>query len=214
MSEPTIDLYSWDTPNGRKVSIMLEELGMPYRVIPVDIGAGQQFAPDFLRISPNNKIPALVDREADLSLMESGAILMYLADKTGRFLPASGHARWKVIEWLMLQMGGVGPMLGQTHHFHFYNPGKAPYAEERYLKEAQRIYRVLDTRLATHEFLAGDYSIADIATWPWIARYKRQGIDWAAFPHLKAWYLGIAARPAVERGWKVPNDVEPIPIPA
>jgi GST-like protein len=214
MSEPTIDLYSWDTPNGRKVSIMLEELGMPYRVIPVDIGAGQQFAPDFLRISPNNKIPALVDREADLSLMESGAILMYLADKTGRFLPASGHARWKVIEWLMLQMGGVGPMLGQTHHFHFYNPGKAPYAEERYLKEAQRIYRVLDTQLATHEFLAGDYSIADIATWPWIARYKRQGIDWAAFPHLKAWYLGIAARPAVERGWKVPNDVEPIPIPA
>jgi GST-like protein len=209
-----LELYTWDTPNGRKISIMLEELELPYRAIAIDINAGQQFTPEFTAISPNNKIPALVDRDADLCLMESGAILMYLADRSGRFLPDTGPARWKVIEWLMFQMGGIGPMLGQTHHFHFYNPGKAPYAEARYVKEAQRLYAVLERQLTGHEFIAGnEYSIADIATWPWIARYKRQGIEWASYPHVKDWYLRLAARPAVQRGWRVPNDVEPVPIP-
>lgn len=208
-----LELYTWDTPNGRKISIMLEELGLPYRTIGININSGAQFTPEFTRISPSNKIPALVDRETGISLMESGAILMYLAEKTRRFLPVNGPAKWEVIQWLMFQMGGIGPMLGQTHHFHFYNPGKAPYAEERYLKEAQRLYSVLERRLSNRECLAGEYSIADIATWPWIARYKRQGIDWRDFPNLKAWYLRLAARPAVQLGWRVPNDVEPIPLP-
>jgi GSH-dependent disulfide-bond oxidoreductase len=207
-----IDLYTWTTPNGRKVSIMLEELGLPYRAIAVDINANEQFAPAFLAISPNNKIPAIVDHDAGLSLMESGAILMYLANKAGRLATGGKHG-WQVVEWLMLQMGSVGPMLGQAHHFLKFNRGKSEYAERRYGDEAERIYAVLDRRLAEAEFLAGEYSIADIATWPWVARYEWQGIDFARFPNVKRWYLSIAKRPAVQRGYDVPNPVAPIPLP-
>ncbi len=208
-----IDFYTWTTPNGRKVSIMLEELALPYKAIAVDIGQGEQHAPEFLKISPNNKIPAIVDHDSGISLMESGAILMYLAEKTGQFMPTSGAAKWQVVEWLMMQMGSVGPMLGQTHHFLFYNKGKDPYAEERYSKENARIYGVLDKRLGEHQYLAGDYSIADIATWPWIARHPRQEMDLNEYPNLLRWYLEIAARPAVQRGYLVPKHVEEIPIP-
>ena len=208
-----IDLYTWTTPNGRKVSIMLEELALPYKAIAVDIGQGEQHAPEFLEISPNNKIPAIVDHDSGISLMESGAILMYLAEKTGQFMPTSGAAKWQVVEWLMMQMGSVGPMLGQTHHFLFYNKGKDPYAEERYSKENARIYGVLDKRLGEHQYLAGDYSIADIATWPWIARHPRQEMNLHEYPNLLRWYLEIAARPAVQRGYLVPKHVEEIPIP-
>ncbi len=208
-----IDLYTWTTPNGRKVSIMLEELGLPYNAIAVDIGQGEQHEPEFQKNSPNNKIPVIVDQDAGLSVMESGAILMYLADKTGQFLPSSGAARWQVVEWLMMQMGSVGPMLGQTHHFVFYHAGEVPYAEERYRKENARIYRVLDTRLGEQQYLAGDYSIADIATWPWISRYPRQEMNLHGYPNLLRWYLELAARPAVQRGYVVPKNVEDIPIP-
>ncbi len=207
-----IDLYTWTTPNGRKVSIMLEELGLPYRAIAVDINANEQFAPAFLAISPNNKIPAIVDHEAGFSLMESGAILMYLANKAGR-LATGGKQGWQVVEWLMLQMGSVGPMLGQAHHFLKFNRGRSEYAERRYGDEAERIYAVLDRRLAEAEFLAGEYSIADIATWPWVARYEWQGIDFTRFPNVRRWYLSIAKRPAVQRGYDVPNPVAPIPLP-
>lgn len=203
------DLYTWSTPNGRKISIMLEELGVPYRVHPVNIGQGEQLAPEFRRISPNGKIPAIVDRASDRPLMESGAILLYLAEQHDRFW---GDDRWQTIEWLMLQMGGIGPMLGQAHHFLHFNPGKAPYAEARYRTEARRLYGVLDDRLARREYLSGSYSIADIATWPWIARFPWQGIDWEAFPHLRRWYLRIAERPAVQRGYHVPARVEEIPL--
>ncbi len=209
-----IDLYTWNTPNGRKVSIMLEETGLPYRTVPVDITKGEQHEPAFLEISPNNKIPAIVDREAELSLMESGAILMYLAEKAGRLEPGAGRARWQTLEWLMMQMGSVGPMLGQAHHFNRFNPDKSDYARERYVSEARRIYGVLDTRLANSEHLAGDdYSIADIATWPWISRYEWQGIDWADYPSLLRWYKAIAARPAVQRGYDVPATGATIPVP-
>ena len=208
-----IELYTWSTPNGRKVSIMLEETGLPYEVISVDIGKGEQFGDEFLAISPNNKIPAIVDRETGLSLMESGAILMYLAERAGMLMPETSRARWKVVEWLMLQMGSVGPMLGQVHHFHHFHPGTSAYAEKRYLGEAQRIYGVLDRRLAEHEYLAGDYSIADIATWPWIARFEWHAIAWTEFPHLERWYRAIAARPAVVRGFAVPSASQPIPLP-
>lgn len=208
-----IDLYSWSTPNGRKASIMLEETGLPYRTIAVEIRKGEQFDPEFLKISPNNKIPAIVDHDAGLSLMESGAILMYLADKTGQFMPSGGKAYWRVVEWLMMQMGSVGPMLGQAHHFNHFNPDKSDYARERYVTEANRIYAVLDKRLADNEYLAGDYTIADIATWPWIARYEWQGIDWANYPSLLRWYKVLAARPAVQRGYDVPKATSPIPIP-
>jgi len=208
-----IDLYTWTTPNGRKISIMLEELALPYQAIAVNIGQGEQHDPEFLKISPNNKIPAIVDHDSGISLMESGAILMYLAEKTGQFMPTSGAAKWLVIEWLMMQMGSVGPMLGQTHHFLFYNKGKDPYAEERYSKENARIYGVLDKRLGEHQYLAGDYSIADIATWPWIARHPRQEMNLHEYPNLLRWYLEIAARPAVQRGYLVPKHVEEIPIP-
>jgi GSH-dependent disulfide-bond oxidoreductase len=207
-----IDLYTWTTPNGRKVSIMLEELGLPYRAIPVDINAKEQFHPEFLAISPNSKIPAIVDHDTGLSLMESGAILMYLADKVGRFA-AGGKNGWQVVEWLMLQMGSVGPMLGQVHHFLKFNRGKSEYAETRYGEEARRIYGVLDRRLAEVEYLAGEYSIADIATWPWIARFEWQDIDLNDFPHVKRWYLTLAGRPAVQRGYHVPKAVAPIPMP-
>ncbi|MCC7412952.1 MAG: glutathione S-transferase N-terminal domain-containing protein [Gammaproteobacteria bacterium] len=208
-----LELYTWSTPNGRKISIMLEELGLAYDVHPVDITRGAQFDRDFLRISPNNKIPALVDRDRDITLMESGAILLYLAERHERLLPGDEHGRWKTIEWLMWQMGGVGPMLGQAHHFVHFNPGKAPYAEQRYHKEAQRLYGVLDRRLGEHPYLAGEqYTIADIATWPWVARCQWQGIALADYPHALRWYLQIADRPAVRRGYGVPNPAE-IPLP-
>ncbi len=208
-----IDLYTWTTPNGRKVSIALEEMGLPYAVHSIDIGKDQQFAPDFLKISPNNRIPAIVDREQNYSLFESGAILMYLAEKTGQLMPKDLSSRYRVIEWLMWQMGGIGPMLGQAHHFLKYNVGKAPYAEERYGKEAKRLYKVLNTRLEDRQFMAGDYSIADIATWPWIARFEWQQIDLNEYPNVKRWYLEIAKRPAVVKGYAVPKDMGPIPMP-
>ncbi|MGH6922692.1 MAG: glutathione S-transferase family protein [Propylenella sp.] len=208
-----IDLYTWTTPNGRKVSIFLEELGVPYEAHPIDIGKDQQFAPEFLKISPNNKIPAIVDRDNGLALMESGAILIYLADKHGHFLPKEGEPRYRVLEWLMWQMGGIGPFLGQVHHFVKYNKGKAPYAEERFSREAKRLYAVLDRRLDRRDFMAGDYSIADIATWPWISRFEWQEIDLDDFPNVKRWYRSIAARPAVQKGYHVPKFVSDIPMP-
>jgi len=208
-----IDLYTWSTPNGRKVSIMLEEIGLPYKTIPIDIGKNEQFAPAFLRISPNNRIPAILDVDNGQTLFESGAILMYLAEKTGKLWPKSGEAHWRVVEWLMWQMGGVGPMLGQVHHFLKYNKGKAPYAEERYFNEAKRLYGVLDRRLAEHEFVAGGYSIADIAIWPWISRYEWQTMDLAQYPNVLRWYKAIAARPAVQKGYHVPVPQPTIPMP-
>jgi GST-like protein len=208
-----IDLYTWTTPNGRKVSIMLEELGLPYTSHPIDISKDEQFKPDFLKISPNNRIPAIIDRDNGYHLMESGAILMYLAEKTGKLMPKDLEKRYRVTEWLMWQMGGIGPMLGQVHHFVKYNKGKAPYAEERYLKEAHRLYGVLDRRLAGREYLADEYSIADIATWPWISRFEWQTIDLGQYANVKRWYLAIANRPAVQRGYDVPKKVSDIPMP-
>ena len=205
-----IELFTWPTPNGRKASIALEEFELDYEVRAVDITKDEQFAPSFLNISPNNKIPALVDHESGRILMESGAILIYLADRCERFW---GEDRYQTIEWLMLQMGGVGPMLGQAHHFLKYNKGKAPYAEKRYRDEANRLYSVLDRRLESRDFLSGSYSIADMATWPWISRYEWQEIDLGLYPNLKRWYLEIADRPAVQKGYKVPMFVNEIPIP-
>jgi len=209
-----IDLYTWTTPNGRKVSIALEEMNLPYQAHPIDITKGQQFAPEFLTISPNNKIPAIVDRANGQMLMESGAILIYLADQSARFLPGAGAQRLRVIEWLMWQMGGLGPMLGQLHHFLHYNTGLDPYAEQRYHAEALRLYGVLDRRLADHEYVADDYSIADMAIWPWIARFEWHDIDWARYPHVKRWYQVIAGRPAVARGYAQPLAAGEIPLPA
>ena len=209
-----IQLYTWTTPNGRKASIALEEMDLPYQVHPINIGEGDQHRPDFLEISPNNKIPAIVDDETGTSLMESGAILIYLAEKTGMLMPADGPGRLRVIEWLMWQMGGFGPMLGQAHHFLRFNQGKAPYAEERYASEAQRLYGVLDKQLGREGYIAGpDYSIADIATWPWVSRFEWQGIDLNEFPEVKRWYVEIAGRDAVQRGYDVPKHVSPIPMP-
>ncbi len=208
-----IDLHTWSTPNGRKVSIALEEMGLPYKVFPINIGKDEQFVPDFLAISPNNKIPAIVDHDTGLHLFESGAILMYLAEKTGKFWPQSFPEKWRVTEWLMWQMGGIGPMLGQIHHFVKYNPGKAPYAEERYLKEGHRLYGVLDKRLAEVEYVAGDYSIADMAIFPWIARFEWQTIDMNTYPNVKRWYLAIAGREGVKRGYDVPAFGNAIPMP-
>ncbi len=203
-----IEVYSWATPNGHKVHVMLEECGLAYRAIPVDIGAGAQFAPEFLAISPNNKIPAIVDPDGPdgkpISLFESGAILLYLAAKTGKFLPADIRGRYETLEWLMFQMGGVGPMLGQAHHFRMYAPEKIPYAVDRYSNEAKRLYGVLDKRLASRPYIATDeYTIADIAIFPWLRSWKNQGIDWADFPRLKEWFDRIEARPAVKRGVEV-----------
>jgi GST-like protein len=208
-----IDLYTWTTPNGRKASIMLEEVGIPYETHAVDIGKDEQFKPEFLKISPNNRIPAIVDRDNNFSLMESGAILLYLAEKTGKLLPTDKLKRFRVTEWLMWQMGGVGPMLGQVHHFVKYNKGKAPYAEERYLKEAQRLYGVLDKQLKDNEYMAGEYSVADIATWPWISRYDWQTIDLSQYPNVKRWYVAVASRPAVQKGYHLPKKVQEIPMP-
>ena len=206
-----IDLYTRTTPNGRKVSIMLEEVGLPYTVHGVDITADEQFDPGFLAISPNNKIPAIVDHEADRSLFESGAILIYLAEKTGMLMPAEN--RWEILEWLMFQMGGFGPMLGQAHHFVHFNPEASGYARNRYEEEADRLYSVLDERLEDRRFVAGDYSIADIALWPWASRWEWQGIDMDEFENVKRWYLDIAARPAVQKGYHVPKQVSEIPLP-
>jgi GST-like protein len=208
-----IDLYTWTTPNGRKASILLEELGLPYTAHAVDISKDEQFKPEFLKISPNNRIPAIVDRDTGISLMESAALMIYLADKTGKLLPKEGEPRYRALEWLMWQMGGPGPIFGQVHHFVKYNKGKAPYAEERFLKEALRLYGVLDRRLADREFVADSYSIADIAIWPWVSRYEWQTVDLNTFPNVKRWYTTIAKRPAVQRGYKVPKDVGEIPMP-
>jgi GST-like protein len=203
-----IQVYSWATPNGHKVHIMLEECALPYNVVAVDIGTGDQFKPDFLAISPNNKIPALVDPDGPdgkpISLFESGAILLYLAGKTGRFMPADTRGKYDVLQWLMFQMGGVGPMLGQAHHFRNYAPEKLPYAIDRYTNEAKRLYRVMNDRLANSRYIAGaQYTIADIAIFPWLRSWKNQGIDWSDYPHLKGWFDEIAARPAVMRGVEV-----------
>lgn len=209
-----IDLYTWSTPNGRKVSIFLEEVGLEYEVYPVNITKDEQFAPEFLEFSPNNKIPAIVDREAGVRMMEAGAILLYLAEKTGAFQPADAEERRQVMQWLMMQTGSVGPMLGQAHHFLKFNRGAAPYAEERYGKEARRIYGVLDRRLDSTAYLAGpNYGIADIATWPWIARFEWQDIDLQTFPNVLRWYKDIASRDAVRRGYDVPKINATIPVP-
>ncbi len=209
-----IDLYTWSTPNGRKVSIMLEELELEYNAIPINIGKGEQFDASFIAISPNNKIPAIVDHDSGATLMESGAILLYLAEKTGKLLSSDPATRWKTIEWLMWQMGGLGPMAGQALHFVKFNPGKAPYAEERYVNETKRLYGVLETQLAQQEFVVGDYSIADIAIWPWIAPYEAQTIDLNSYPNIKRWYLGMVERKAVQKGYQIPQYVQDIPKPA
>ena len=206
-----IDLYTWTTPNGRKVSILLEELGVPYTAHPIDITKDDQFAPDFLKISPNNKIPAIKDHDNGLCLMESGAIMWYLADKYGKFLPADAIGRAKVHEWLMWQMGGLGPMAGQAHHFLQFNPGKAPYAETRYATEVQRLYGVLDKQLDGQDYICGDYSIADMACWPWVARYEWQRVDLTQFPNVLRWYKALRARDAVIKGYQVPKDVGEVP---
>jgi GST-like protein len=201
-----IELYFWTTPNGYKPLIFLEETGLDYVLKPVDIGAGAQFAPDFLKIAPNNRIPAIVDTApagggAPISVFESGAILHYLAEKTGRFLPTEPAARADVQQWLFWQMGGLGPMAGQNHHFSNYAPEKIRYAIDRYVKETTRLYRVLDTRLADRDFIAGDYSIADMASYPWIVPYRNQGQDLADFPNLARWFAVVGARDAVKRAY-------------
>ena len=206
-----ITVYSWATPNGHKVHVMLEECGLPYRTVAEDIGAGDQFKSEFLAISPNNKIPAIVDTDGpdgeSISLFESGAILLYLAAKTGRFLPEDTRGRYEVLQWLMFQMGGVGPMLGQAHHFRIYAPEKIPYAVERYTNEARRLYGVMNRRLAKSKYIGGpEYSIADIAVFPWLRSWKNQGIDWNDHPHLKGWFDEITARPGVMRGVEVLAD--------
>lgn len=204
-----IDLYTWNTPNGRKVSILLEELNVPYNVHAVDITKGEQLEAEFLTISPNNKIPAIRDNETGVTLMESGAILIYLAEKYGQFLPREN--RIEIYEWLMWQMAGFGPMLGQAHHFLKYNRGASTYAEERYGEEARRLYGVLDRRLEGRDYIIGEYTIADIACWPWVSRHEWQEIDLRDYPHVRKWYQRIAARPAVQRGYHVPDHVNQIP---
>jgi GST-like protein len=206
-----IDLYTWPTPNGHKIHILLEECGLPYKVHAVNIGQGGQFKPKFLKISPNNKIPALVDSDGPdgkpISLFESGAIMLYLAAKTGRFLPASDRAKYDVLQWLMFQMGGLGPMLGQAHHFRIYAPEKIDYAVNRYTNEAKRLYGVLDKQLTGQPWIAGgEYSIADMAIYPWLRSWQNQGIDWADHPHLKVWFDRISERPAVQKAVQVLAD--------
>ena len=211
-----INLYTWTTPNGRKVSILLEELGVPYNAHAVNIGAGEQHEPEFLKVSPNNRIPAIVNQDTGMTLMESGAIMLYLAQKYDRFI-CKGDEYWRMVEWLMWQMGGLGPMLGQVHHFVKYNKGTSEYAEERYSKEAHRLYRVLNTRLEGRDFIAGDgkgeYTIADMACWPWVSRFEWQEIDLNAYPNVRDWYVRIAERPAVQKGYQVPKFVTEIPMP-
>ena len=215
-----IDVYFWPTPNGQKVTIALEELGLPYNVIPINIGKGDQFKSEFLKISPNNKMPAIVVAEGPsgkpISIFESGAILIYLAEKAGRLMPTDARGRYRVLEWLMFQMGSVGPMLGQAHHFRRYAPEQIQYAIDRYTNEAKRIYGVIDKRVGEVPYLAGEYSIADIATYPWLKLHKLQGQNLEDFPNLKRWYEAMEARPAVQKGMAVmangpalqPNDKE------
>lgn len=209
-----INLYTWGTPNGRKISIMLEEVALPYQVIPIDIGKGEQFEPAFLNVNPNNKIPAIVDDETGQSLFESGAILIYLAEKSGQLLPDNADDKWQVMQWLMWQMAGQGPMLGQAHHFLHFNPGTSEYAEERYFLEAKRLYGVLDKQLEQKPFVAAEeLSIADIAIWPWVSRYQFQKIDLHDFPSVLEWYLRLAKRPAFQAGYKVPDANQEILTP-
>jgi GST-like protein len=207
--KPLIDLYTWSTPNGRKVSIMLEELGLDYTTHAINIGKGEQHSDAFLKLSPNNKIPAIVDHDGPggkpFSLFESGAILFYLAEKHGRFLPADGRQRYETMQWLMFQMGGPGPMFGQVHHFLRAAPEPVPYAIERYSKETRRLYGVLDRHLSANEFLVDDYSIADIATFPWVARFDWHKVELADFPNVKRWFDALGKRDAVQRGMKVPS---------
>ncbi len=212
-----IDVYYWTTPNGHKVTIFLEEAGLPYRVVPVNISAGEQFKPEFLAIAPNNRIPAMVDMQpfgggAPISLFESGAILQYLAEKTGRFLPRDPRGRFEVLQWLYWQMAGLGPMAGQNHHFVQYAPERIPYAIDRYVRETGRLYAVLDRRLAGREFIAGDYSIADMACYPWIVPYERQRQRLQDFPHLYRWFQVMAARPAVQRAYALARDINTEPV--
>lgn len=207
-----IDLYTWGTPNGRKISIALEEMGLPYTVHPINIGKDDQFAPDFLKISPNNKIPAIVDHDTGQSVFESGAILIYLAEKTAQFMPTVPAGRVAVLEWLMWQMGGFGPMLGQTHHFHKFNPSVAPYAEDRFLGETKRLYGVLDQRLGEVAYVGGDaLSIADFAIWPWAARAEWQSVGFDDLPNVARWYRKLAARPGFQAGYEVPPNGQTIP---
>lgn len=205
-----IDLYTWPTPNGHKIHIMLEECALPYTVHGVDIGDGDQFRPEFLKISPNNKIPAIVDSEGPdgkpISVFESGAILLYLAGKTGKFLPQDVRGKYLALEWLMFQMGGFGPMLGQTHHFRIYAPEKIEYAINRYTNEAKRLYGVLDKRLSQAQYVAGEYSIADMAIFPWSRSYANQGVDLADYPNVQRWFDAINARPAVQKALQVLAD--------
>ena len=205
-----IELYTWPTPNGHKVHIMLEECGLDYTVHPINIGAGDQFEPEFLKFSPNNKMPAMIDSDGPggkpYSVFESGAMLMYLAEKTGKFMPGDMAERYTVIQWLMFQMGGVGPMLGQAHHFRQYAPRKIKYAVDRYTNEARRLYNVVDRRLAEVEYVAGAYSIADMAIYPWMRLYERQGIDIETIPNFKRWFDAISERPAVQRGLEILKD--------
>ncbi|MBI2348614.1 MAG: glutathione S-transferase N-terminal domain-containing protein [Deltaproteobacteria bacterium] len=204
-----IDLYTWTTPNGRKVSVMLEEVGLPYKVHPVNLQKDEQFNPEFLAINPNNKIPAIIDPQGPggkpLTLFESGAILIYLAEKTGKLMPKESRSRYEVIQWLMFQMGGVGPMFGQAHNFFRYDPQQNSYGVERFNKEVARLYRVMNHRLGETEFLAGGYSIADIATYPWVSRYEMHRTRLEDFPNVKRWFDAISARPAVQRGMNVPK---------
>jgi len=207
-----IKLYTWGTPNGRKISIALEELELPYKVVPVNLREKAQFDPEFLKISPNNKIPAIVD--GDFALMESGAILMYLANKAEKLIPPYGtRGFWRVSEWLMWQMGNFGPLLGQAHHFLKFNPGKSAYAETRYSQEAQRLYAVLNKRLAGRDFVCDEFSIADIAIWGWASRFEYQQIDLDDYDEVRRWYVQLAERPAFQRGYAQPVDVGPIPLP-
>lgn len=207
-----ITLYTWSTPNGVKISIALEELGLPYEVVPIDITKDEQFAPDFLAISPNNKIPAIVD--GDISLFESGAILLYLANRTGKLAPPAGSVEYfRMMQWLMWQTAHFGPMLGQAHHFLKFNPGKSEYAEKRYYQEALRLYRVLNSRLEGRDYIADRFSIVDIAAWPWASRFEFQQIDLHDFPEVMRWYLDLSERPAFQRGYRVPNENWRIPQP-
>jgi GST-like protein len=207
-----IDLYTWTVPNGRKIAIALEELGIPYTAHAINLGKGEQKSPDYLKVNPNGKVPAIIDHDTGIRMMESGAILLYLAQKTGKLMPA-GDKYWEAMEWLMWQMGGLGPMLGQVHHFVKYNKGLSEPAEDRYTAEMNRLYGVLDTRLADREFIVDDISIVDCACFPWIARWNWQEQDLGKFPNVKRWFLAMAARPAVQRGYVVPNDSQTIPIP-
>ncbi len=207
-----IDLYYWTTPNGHKITIFLEEVGLEYKIVPVNISKGDQFKPEFLEISPNNRMPAIVDHApagggAPIAVFESGAILLYLAEKTGKFIPSDLRGRVEVLQWLFWQMGGLGPMLGQNHHFNLYAPEKIPYAIDRYVNETSRLYQVLDNRLADREYMAGPYSIADMASYPWIVPWKRQQQDIEKFPNLKRWFEAIRARPAVVKAYEISKSV-------